>query len=112
MAQTVRAWRAYYGTGRVYDSSAWTPETLPREGLVCLMEYEDVDHAPGQPYRRLVTNGDWYWWDGARWQRVQTGDWETWQPRPSLDAIRSTTRLPDETYDAIIAQAMAAVTSP
>ena len=110
--KSIKAWRAWYADGQVYDSVGTAPDALPRTGLVCLMEYETEDYAPGRPYRRLVQQGDWYWWDGEHWQRSQTGDWGTWTPQPRPDAIQSTAALPEAEYDRIIALAMAAREAP
>lgn len=103
--QTI-AWRAYYN-GNVFDSAHSTPEDLPREGLICVLEYLSEQWAPRKHYRRIVSMGDWYWWEGA-WHKVRTGAWGTWQPKPRVDAIRSTTRLATEDYDAVMQAVMAA----
>ena len=100
-------WRAYYADGKVY-----TDFPLPPAGLVCVMEYEARDWAPGKPYRRIVKGGDWYWFDGDRWQRVKTGEWETWQDKPNAQAIQSTTRLPEAEYNRIVESAFAAEAWP
>ena len=96
----VESWRAHYADGSEHVGTG-PPAGLPPEGLVCVMEYGP------RPYRTLVGGGDWYWFADGRWHSSGTGDWETWLPKPHPDAIRSTTRLPDEVHDAIIRRAYA-----
>lgn len=73
------------------------------------MEYEAEQWATGRHYRRIVKNGDWYWWDDSQWQRIVTGEWDTWAPCPPMIrdiAIQSTSRLPDDVYAQVIANMM------
>ena len=96
-------WRAFYADGSAYDSDTTTYEDLPRDGMVGVMEYE------GYPYRCVIQNADWYWMSAGRWHKKPTGDWGKWKPKPGCcNPIRSTTRLPDERYEAIHAQMLAA----
>ena len=101
----VMAWRAYYAD-QCHSSRTHTPSALPRTGLVRVLEYLEP------PYRRIVPKGDWYWRDGERWRSSGTGDWGTWLPQPHPDAIRSTSRLPETDYDAIMAALMVAKDVP
>lgn len=105
------AWRAYYADGQVYTSREHTPLTLPREGLVCVLEYLAEEWAPSKHYRRIVSLGDWYWY-GERWEKVKTGEWGEWQPKPVPEAIRSTQKIPETQYRAIMDTVMAAQELP
>lgn len=110
MDRSIVGWRAYYR--RVsYGSRDHTPTTLP-VGVVRIVEYFAAQWAPSKPYRRIVPKGDWYWWDGEHWQSSGTGEWGTWQPKPRPDAIRSTARIPEQEYDRIMADLMAATDLP
>ena len=88
-------WRAFYADGSVYDESIGYDD-LPREGMVGVVELQPEG-------RRQQTAGcDWYWWSAGRWHGKLTGEWGTWKPKPGCcNPIRSTTRLPEDEYEAI-----------
>lgn len=67
-------WRAYYPGGFTYDSSDTRPEELP-DGILGIVEFLTP------PYRKIVDGGDWYWFDGERWQATGS-KWEGTVERP------------------------------
>ena len=100
----LRGWIAWFADGKCYGQT----DALPREGVVCIVEYEEADYAPGKPYRTLIHGGDWYWIEGGRWQRAVPSRWDSWLPKPNPTAVRSCARIPADDFDRIVRIALEA----
>lgn len=95
----VAGWRAWYTSGRIYDSRSTTWKALPKQGVLFVMLYMDQTTANGRRYREALYGCDYYWQDGDTFKNediVPNG------VKPKTGAL-----LPDAEFEQIVRTAFA-----
>lgn len=87
-------WSAHY-SGATYTSDHISPQELPATGVQVIIEHYDDGS------RKILSGGDYYWWEGTGWHYIPSGEWGTWKDPPNiacLSCVKQGVGLPDSEY--------------
>lgn len=101
--------RVWYTDGRTGQRRVYRVTTvggwkrLPKTGLLWATLYASTG-------RTYFNGADWYWLAGEWIERIPSGEWGTWAPRPDgcVHCIKRGDPVTDEEFARIEAEAMAA----
>lgn len=99
-------WRTAYTNERWFNSNDTEWSNLPPKGVLGVVLYKEP------PYRKIVTGGDWYYWDDET--ITCTGStWNGWVDAPKdADDPKRGAAVPDSEWENVRSDLLEARTCP